>query len=106
MTPHPSNGHGPLGAEVQSNGGLSLGVPPELVELIAGRVAELVAERLPDRPEPWLDADAAAEYLAAPRSRVYELVERGRLCPHRDGRRLLFRRADLDAALNAPEESR
>ncbi|MEK6276923.1 MAG: helix-turn-helix domain-containing protein [Actinomycetota bacterium] len=84
---------------------LTLSIPPELVEAIAVRVAELLAERLEPPADPYLDADAAAEYLAAPRSRVYELVERRRLRPHRDGRRLLFRRADLDAALTQPEGS-
>lgn len=93
--------HAPNGS--RPSGDWPLGVPAELVEHLAELVAERVIERLPDRPEPWLDADAAAAYLAAPRSRVYELVERGRLRPHRDGRRLLFRAADLDACLTPPE---
>jgi excisionase family DNA binding protein len=82
---------------------LALEVPPELVEAVAQRVAALLVERLPGRPEPWLDVAAAAEYLSCPRSRVYELVERHKLRPHRDGRRLLFRYADLDAVLQRPE---
>lgn len=80
---------------------LALGVPPELVEAIAARVSDLLCERLPTRPEPYLDVNGAAEYLAAKRSRIYELVESGRLRTHRDGRRLLFRREDLDAALES-----
>ncbi len=77
----------------------ALPVPPALMDAIADRIAERLAERLPNRPEPYLNVEQAAEYLAAPRSRVYELVERGVLIPHRDGRRLLFRVEDLDAAL-------
>ena len=64
-----------------------------------------MAELLPDRPEPYLDVEGAAEYLAAPRSRIYELVERKRVTPYRDGRRLLFRPTDLDAALTRREEA-
>ena len=78
---------------------MSLGVPPELVEAIAERVADSVIEHLPRPPEPYMNVDEAATYLAAPKSRVYELVERNRVRVHRDGRRLLFRREDLDAAL-------
>jgi excisionase family DNA binding protein len=49
--------------------------------------------------EPWLGVQDAAQYLACPVSRIYDLVSLGRLNPHRDGRRLLFRPGDLDAAL-------
>jgi excisionase family DNA binding protein len=65
--------------------------------------AELLVEALPAKPEPYLAVEEAAEYLAAPKSRIYELVERGRLNPYRDGRRLLFRREDLDAVLHREE---
>ena len=77
---------------------LRIDFPPELVEAIAARVAEMV-----ETPSPYLDVDAAAEYLACGRKRIYQLVETGRVRPHRDGRRLLFTRADLDAALQAPD---
>jgi excisionase family DNA binding protein len=77
----------------------ALSVPPELLDAIADRVAERLAARLPDRPKPWLNAQEAAQHLACPKSRIYELVERGILTPHRDGRRLLFRASELDAAL-------
>ena len=49
--------------------------------------------------EGWLGVQGAARYLACPVSRIYDLVSLGRITPHRDGRRLLFRRSDLDAAL-------
>lgn len=81
---------------------------PELVEWLldrlAARVAEEVAERLGDAlgaaaPSAYLDVDAAARYLAAPRSRVYDLVAQRRVRHCKDGRRLLFRAEWLDAAL-------
>lgn len=100
MAPSPAHNAPPFGTGYRPNG---LAVPDALLENLAGLVAERVVGQLPDRPEPWLDVAAAAEYLACPKSRVYELVERKRLQPHRDGRRLLFRTADLDAALTPPE---
>lgn len=83
--------------------GLALGVPAELVEAIAVRVSDLLSERLPAPYEPYLNVDEAAEHLAAKKSRIYALVESGRLRAYRDGRRLLFRREDLDAALTIEE---
>jgi excisionase family DNA binding protein len=84
--------------------GLALSVPAELVEAIARQVADELAERMPDRPEPYLNVEQAAEYLAAPKSRVYDLVRDGRLTPYKDGSRSLFRREDLDAALIREEK--
>lgn len=94
---------GPLRTGDQSSGWATLAVPPELIELIASRVVELLATREPESAEPYLSVKQAAEYLAAPRSRIYELVERRRVAFHRDGRRLLFRRSDLDAVLRREE---
>ena len=70
-------------------------VPAELVD----QIAERVAERLERPAESWLDVDGAATYIAAPRSRVYDLVSQGRVECRRDGRRVLFRREWLDRAL-------
>jgi excisionase family DNA binding protein len=91
-----------------------------LVEQVAERVADAVAERLaasghdqnpcftPEKGSnrgqntgsPWLSADQAAAYIGgAPVSRAYDLVQTGKLKPHRDGRRLVFHRDDLDAYL-------
>lgn len=73
---------------------LTLGVPDELVEAVAQRAAELVADR--QAPSPWLDVKGAAEYLACPTSRVYALTSASRIPHHRDGSRLLFRSDELD----------
>jgi excisionase family DNA binding protein len=67
------------------------------------QIAERVAERMQPTPavSPWLSTEQAAEYLAAKPSRIHDLVQLGKLSPRRDGRRLLFARADLDAYLKA-----
>jgi excisionase family DNA binding protein len=65
-------------------------------------LAQLLRPRLQvgvSEPTRYLDAAAAADYLACSRKRIYELTERGALTPRRDGRRLLFRSYDLDAYL-------
>jgi excisionase family DNA binding protein len=74
-------------------------LPPELIEQIAQRAAQLVAERQAASASPWLNAEQAAEYIAAPVGRIHDLVQLRKLTPRRDGRRLLFRREDLDAYL-------
>lgn len=86
----------------QSNG-LSLGVPPALVDAIATRVAERMTEQMPEPPTPYLKIEEAAEYLACPVSRIRDLKDQGKLRHYRDGRRLLFRREDLDGALTIRE---
>jgi excisionase family DNA binding protein len=74
-----------------------------LVDLLVDRAVERVAELLPAPVDcsPWLDADGAAAYIAATRDRIYDLVQLRKLEPRRDGRRLVFRREDLDAYLEA-----
>jgi excisionase family DNA binding protein len=63
-------------------------------------LADLVAERLAVSQSPaddgWLDSAQAAAYLGCTRDRLHDLVARRALSPGRDGRRLLFRRSDLD----------
>ena len=84
--------------------GLALAVPVELVDAIACRVAELLADQ--SQPAGYLDVAEAAEYLRCPKSRIYELASAKRLAHERDGRRLLFRRSDLDAVLERQEAER
>ena len=71
-------------------------LPPELLEAIAARAAELVEDRVDGAPEPWLDVAQAAEHLACKPQRIYDLVSQGRLEHRKDGRRLLFRRSWVD----------
>lgn len=77
---------------------LLVSIPAEFVDQVAARVAELLEQRQAS-PEPWVGVDEAAVHLACSRQRIYDLVREGRLEPRRDGRRLLFRRSDLDAFL-------
>jgi excisionase family DNA binding protein len=70
---------------------------------LAGQFAEALAPHLTfeiDAPDAWLNADSAAAHIDAPRSRIYDLAQSGRVPSVRDGRRLLVRRSDLDAYLD------
>jgi excisionase family DNA binding protein len=77
---------------------VTLDLPAEVLEQIAQRAAAIVAER--EAPAtPWLDTKGAAAHLCCGTDRIHDLVQLGKLTPRRDGRRLLFRPADLDAYL-------
>jgi excisionase family DNA binding protein len=79
---------------------VSFEFPPDFVEQLARRVAELSTDgRGADVVTPYLDVDEAAHYLACPKSRIYDLKALGRLQYAKDGRRLLFRREWLDSAV-------
>jgi excisionase family DNA binding protein len=77
---------------------LAITLTDEQVNEIAARAAELLADRQP-ATSPWLDTKGAADHIAASPGRIHDLVQLGHLTPRRDGRRLLFRRQDLDAYL-------
>jgi excisionase family DNA binding protein len=78
---------------------IGLVVPPEVVQLIADKVAECLLDQL--QPEdPWLDVDEAAAYLRCKRKRIYDLTSTDRLRVAKDGSRSLFKRAWLDEALD------
>jgi hypothetical protein len=65
-------------------------IPDELLDELAARVAERFEART---PSPWMDRKAAASYLGLPVSRL----EKDRAIPcHRDGRRVLYHRGELD----------
>lgn len=84
---------------------LALTVPPELVEAIAMRVADELDRRGrlagTITATPWLTIDEAADYLRCAKQRLYDLASSGELTPHKDGRRSLYRREQLDAHLEA-----
>jgi excisionase family DNA binding protein len=79
-------------------------VPVEIVEHIAVRVAELLAdqEHATGEDAAWIDVAAAAHHLGYAdgsrrgRQRIYDLVSQRRLRFAKDGSRLLFRRSWLD----------
>lgn len=65
------------------------------------RLADAVAARLTSHAaEAWIGVQQAAEYLACPPKRIYNLVHQAAIPFHKDGSRLLFRRSELDAWLN------
>ncbi len=64
----------------------------------ASAAADLDTE---DRRLRWLTADEATAHLGFPsRKALYAAVERGQVPAHKLGRRLRFRRAELDALLD------
>ncbi|HET6999349.1 MAG TPA: helix-turn-helix domain-containing protein [Solirubrobacterales bacterium] len=84
------------------NPGLALAVPTELVETIAQRAAELLAERQAEvESTPWLRVEEAADHLRCKPKRVYDLCSQRRIPFVKDGSRTLLRRSDLDAYLEA-----
>ena len=80
-----------------------LELPKAFVDALADRLAVAVIERLSQPRESYMSVEQAAEYLACKRQRIYDLVSKRQLRHHRDGKRLLFARADLDARLRTVE---
>lgn len=81
---------------------LSMEVPPELVDAIADRVVQRLANasRSLEKSSEWLDVERAAQYLACEPRRIYDLKALGRLRYGKDGSRLLFRREWLDECVS------
>jgi hypothetical protein len=81
-----------------SGRGLHVELPGEMLEAIAERVADILADRqAPTAQDGWLrGADRIADYIDAPRSRVYALASARRIPVERDGSSLIARRSDLD----------
>jgi hypothetical protein len=75
----------------------------ELVERIAERAAELIAQSRDETSEDgWLrGAEKIAAYIDSPRSRVYALASARRIPVHHDGSALIARRSELDHWLQA-----
>jgi hypothetical protein len=79
----------------------------DLTEQDLDRLAELLAPRLAERlgqgkSDGWLrGAEAIAEHIGAPRSRVYALASANRIPVERDGSALIARKSELDAWLRA-----
>jgi len=87
--------------------GVALQVPPELIEAVAQRAAELVlaAQGASAAPaSPWMTTAEAAEYLSWPRDRLDKLTS-ARAIPHRKHEgRVLFHRRELDEWLDGFRE--
>lgn len=79
---------------------VTLDFPPALIEVIAERAAELIAERQAGPVEDgWMTVDEAAAHLRCPKSRIYSLVSARRIPFEKDGSRTLFLRSELDVWL-------
>lgn len=78
---------------------LEIAIPPELVEQVAERAAEIVAAANPVTASPYMTVDQAAEYMACKPKRIYNLCSQHRIDFFKDGSRTLLRREDLDAYL-------
>jgi excisionase family DNA binding protein len=76
---------------------VAITLPPGLMDQLAAQVADQLTARIASPLAPYLNVEQAAEYLACGKRRVYDLVEREAVVYYRDGKRLLFRCADLDS---------
>jgi excisionase family DNA binding protein len=81
---------------------ITLDLPEYVIDEIADRVADIIEQRARAADE-WYSVIDAAAYLRCSKQRIYDLRHDGRLRAHRDGRRLLFRREELDAYLAGPD---
>ncbi len=75
------------------------GTPDRLAKQLAVHLAPLLAE--PRTNSPWLNAAEAAVYLRCPTSRIRKLTSTRELPFHRDGRRVLYHRDELDEFVRA-----
>jgi excisionase family DNA binding protein len=75
---------------------ISLHLDDASVEALAEAVARRLEPRLAGTSSPWLTAEQAATYIGAPLSRIRQLTMGNQLPVHRDGRRVLYHRDELD----------
>lgn len=79
---------------------LALAVPPQLVEVIAQRVAELMAERIePPAEDRWMSTRNAAAYLGLTPNALHKLTAAREVPFAQDapGGKCWFLRSELDA---------
>jgi excisionase family DNA binding protein len=76
--------------------GIELHLDDAGVERLADAIARRLEGRIGTGDTPWLDADQAAAYISAPISRIRQLTMGGEIPVHRDGRRVLYNRDELD----------
>jgi excisionase family DNA binding protein len=83
--------------------GVSLELQDDALRELDERTRTIVREELErltaERGEPYMDVASVARYLSCQPQRIYELTHAKRLPFYKDGKRLLFRRAELDAYL-------
>lgn len=75
--------------------GIDLHLDDDGVERLAAAIARRL-QSAADPVSPWLTADQAAQYIGAPISRIRQLTMGDEIPVHRDGRRVLYHRDELD----------
>ena len=87
---------------------LHIELPPEVLEAIATRAADLVLQQLQaseseraDGPDEWMTTAEAAAYRRLTPAALRARVRRGTVTAYDDNGRWLFRRSELDAELGA-----
>jgi excisionase family DNA binding protein len=86
------------GAPTATHAAFELRVQEEFLDAIAQRVLALLGLEHQQAPQPqWLTVQEAADYLRCGKQRVYNLVHAQRMPFEKEGARLLFDRAALDA---------
>lgn len=79
--------------------GIDLHLDAASVEALADAVARRLEQRLSDgigASSPWMTAAQVAAYIGAPISRIRQLTMGNAIPLHRDGRRVLFHRDEID----------
>ena len=74
-------------------------LPEAVIEQVAQRAAELLAERHAPAPEPWLTTAEAAAHMGLSTSQLYTLVSQRRrngIPVTKEGSRSFFRASELD----------
>ena len=87
---------------------VTFALPPEVVEAIAERAAEIVLDRIGERdddqrwPE-WMPLDVAASYMGQSVAATRKLYERRRVPHYQDGvgAKVWLRRSELDAHISS-----
>jgi excisionase family DNA binding protein len=84
-------------------------IPDTEINALETRITESLVERLQGLiTSPWMNIAEAADYLACPKKRLYNLVGKGEIPHRKQNGRLLFSRSELDRWLDefyvGPEE--
>jgi excisionase family DNA binding protein len=73
---------------------------PEIERMVDERIATLLAGLRTPEPQVWLTTSEAAGRLRLSPEALRARARRGTVPAHRDGRRYLFRRDELDCAID------
>lgn len=80
---------------------LVLPFPDDWLDEIARRVVALMGQAPTGDADPWMTVTDAARHMGCTTNRVYKLVAQESLPHYREGRRLLFKRSELDSFIRS-----